>query len=84
MDRTYTNGPDEFEPPKFDCIEGWLGLQAIISKTFCFSFKIHFILANSADPDEMGLHWLQKYPLGFPVLKRVLFLQAGTFFMICL
>ena len=47
------------------------GSQAIISKDILwFSLQIKFVLANSADPDEMphhaafhlGLHCLQMYP----------------------
>ena len=63
-------------PIKFDTVKsGWPivyieGSQAIISKNVIFlSLKIDFILANSADPDEMspyaafhlGLHGLPKY-----------------------
>ena len=47
------------------------GRQIIVSKNIVFlSLKIDFVLANSADPDEMlhyaafhlGLHCLPKYP----------------------
>ena len=47
------------------------GSQVIISKNIVFlSLRIDFVLANSADPDEMphyvafhqGLHCLSKYP----------------------
>ena len=45
------------------------GSQVIISKKYCISLKIEFVVANSADPDEMphyvafhlGLHCLSKY-----------------------
>ena len=57
------------------------GLQFMISKkNFVFhSLKIDFVLANSADPDEMphyaafhlGLHCLLKYPFrGFRSTKE--------------
>ena len=56
------------------------GPQVILSKYYqiFFSLKMDFVLANSADPDEMlqyvafhlGLHCLQKYPLrGFQFTK---------------
>ena len=46
------------------------GSQVIISAKNCISLKIDFVLANSADPDEMphyaafhlGLHCWPKYP----------------------
>ena len=53
------------------------GSQVIFSKKYCFCFFVnHFVLANSADPDEMlqyaafhlGLHCLPKYQ-GFLVCK---------------
>ena len=44
------------------------GTQIIISKNFCISLNIDFVIANSADPNEMlGLHWLT----GFLFLKRL-------------
>ena len=52
------------------CIVYYEGLQVIISKNLLlFSLKIHFVLANSEDPDEMphnvafhlGLYCLPKY-----------------------
>ena len=64
-------------PIKFDTVKsGWSivyteGSQVIIEKKNVFlSLKIDFVLANSADPDEMphntafhlGLHCLPKYP----------------------
>ena len=64
-------------PIKFDTVKsGWSivfieGSQVIILKKCYISFsKIDFVLANSADPDEMlhyaafhlGLHCLPKYP----------------------
>ena len=55
------------------------GSQFIISKRYCIcSLKIDFVLANSADPDEMphhaafhlGLRCLPKYPFrGFRSTK---------------
>ena len=69
--------PMEF-PIKFDKVKsGWSivyieGSQVIISKNifYFFLYKINFVLANSADTDEMlynaafhlGLHCLPKYP----------------------
>ena len=56
-------------------------LQVIISPKNIkfFSLKIHFVLANNADPDEMlhnaafhlGLHCLPKYVKGISGPKRV-------------
>ena len=69
---------------KFDVVKsGWskiyiVGSQVIFSEKYCISLKIDFVLAKSADPDEMshyaefhlGLHCLLKYPiLGFLVFK---------------
>ena len=63
-------------PIKFDTVKsGWSiiyieGSQVIILKNFVFLFlKTHFVLANSAGPNEMlhdaafhqGLHCLPKY-----------------------
>ena len=63
-------------PIKFDTVKsGWSivyieGSQIIIFKTIIiFSLKVEFVLANSADPDEMphnaafhqSLHYLLKY-----------------------
>ena len=54
------------------------GLHVVISKLRCISMKFFYILANSADPDEMqhyaafhqGLHCLTKYPIrGFQYTK---------------
>ena len=75
-------------PIKFDTVKsGWSivyieGSQVIISKNIEFlSLKIDFVLANSADPDEMphyaafhlGLHCLPKYMfLGFLVHKGLI------------
>ena len=63
-------------PIKFDTV--WSGRsivyikgsQVIISKNIFLSLKVDFVLANSADPDEMlhyvafhlGCHCLPKYP----------------------
>ena len=64
---------------KFDTVKsGWSivyteGSQVIISKNIIFIFlKINFVMANSADPDEMphlgkfhlSLHFLSKKHLG--------------------
>ena len=69
----------------FDSVmSGWCivyieGLQVIVSKKIIFlSQKIHFVSANSADPDEimhyaafhLGLHCLPKYMFrGFGPLR---------------
>ena len=57
-----------------------MGSQVIIFKKYCiFSLKIDFVLANSADPDEMphnaafniGLHRLLKYQFWVSGLQRI-------------
>ena len=73
-------------PLQFDTVKsGWSivyieGSQVIISKNILFfSLKVDFVLANSADPDEMphyvafhlSFHCLQKYRFkGFWSIKR--------------
>ena len=60
------------------------GLQVIISKFL--SWKIHFVLANSTNPDEMpgyeafhlGLHLFAGFP-NFPVYKGFIYESMSKF-----
>ena len=57
---------------------------------FFLSLKIYFVLANSADPDEMhyaafhvGLHCLQKYPFTFVCLFDLILYVPSTISQLC-
>ena len=66
------------------------GLQVIISKKMLlFTLKIHFVLANSEDLDEiphnaafhLGLQCLPKYLfMGFPVYKGIMMASHSVSF----
>ena len=64
-------------PIKFDTIKsGWSivyieGSEVIISQKYIFSVKIDFVLANSADPDEMQHYTV--FHLGIQCLLKYLF-----------